>query len=151
MPIIALVWNNVTKRGVEDEQEQSLKSHSERGFYWPCQNGKLEASSCQVEWGVERKTSHSLPRCQALCKPPLHRCQLWAGILPVTQLWFCKATKGSAVFKGLLKRAKGCKSTCTELASGAGSLERGYLTEMSSGAITLQLRLLLFLWCSCLL
>lgn len=30
VPVIALVWRSVTERGEQDEQEQSLKSHSER-------------------------------------------------------------------------------------------------------------------------
>lgn len=103
VPVIAPVWSSVTKRGDEDEQEQNLKSHSVRGLYWHCQNRKLEARSCQVEWGVERKTSHSLPRCQALCKPPLHRCQLQGGVCPSPTCDFAKPPSA-------LQRSKGCSS-----------------------------------------
>lgn len=64
------------------EQKQSLKPPSARGIYWHCQHCKLKESSCQADWGVERKTSHSPPKCQAFHKPSPHRCQLWVGICP---------------------------------------------------------------------
>lgn len=63
----------------------------------------------------------------------LHRTGVSSGWrLPITHPWFCKATQGSAVLKGLLKCAKGCKSTCTELVPLAWAGTRG--RQLGNGA-----------------
>lgn len=122
--VIALVWSNATKAAVKNEQEWSLKSPSAKAIYLRYQNWKLKAGSCQVDWGVERETSHGPPRCQAFRKPPLHRCQLQGGVCPSPPV-ILPATEGSAELKRSLKHAKGCESTCTEMVPLASAGTRG--------------------------
>lgn len=158
--VIALVGSNATKAAVKNEQEWSLKSASARGIYLHYQNWKLKASSCHVDWGVERKTSHGPPRCQAFRKPPLHRCQLQGGVCPSPPV-ILHATEGSAELKRSLKHTKGCKFTCTEMVplASAGTRSRWLGNEVrhrerwALGVIIPQLLylLLVVLGCSSLL
>lgn len=95
------------QRGSESEEEGSLGYYRVRWIHWYCQNWKLLASSCQVDWGVERKTSHRPPRCQAFRKPPLHMCQLRDGICPSLACDFashwglCSTPRVTQAYQGL--------------------------------------------------
>lgn len=116
--VIALVRSSATKAAVKNEQGQSLESNSERGIYWHCQNWKLKASSCQLDWGIERKTSRSPPRCQAFHKPPLHRCQLQGGVCPSPACDFAShwglrsAQRVTQAYRGLQIHLHGDGTSC---------------------------------------
>lgn len=138
--VIAPVWSSATKAAVENEQERSLKSHSVRGIYWHCQNWKFKASSCQVDWGVERKTSHSPPRCQAFCKPPLHRCQLRGGVGPSPACDFAShwglrsAQRVAQAYRGLQIHLCGDGASCFSWHEGQAAWKWGISQrEMSTG------------------
>lgn len=145
--VIALVQSSATKAAVKSEQGQSLESNSERGIYWHCQNRKLKASSCQLDWGVERKTSHSPPKVSGISQASTAQVSAPGWRLPVTCLRFRKPLRAPQCSKGRSSIPTAANPPARrwylllELARGAGGLEMKHLTETDEcwGVITPQL------------
>lgn len=140
------------------KQEQSQKSPSARGIYWHCQHREHQASSCQADWGVERKTSHSPPRCQVFHKPLPHRCQLWGGIhsspaCDFASHWrLCSTQRVAQAYRGLQIHLCGEGASCLSWHEGRRlGNEASFRGKMSTGANCLASLLLVALGCPWLL